>query len=225
VGDIVLLCEHEPVITTGRGAKAAHLLTPEAELKRAGVDLVSTGRGGDVTLHAPGQLVCYPIFDLSPDRRDVRRYVRDLTRCMSALCAASNIAAGDDPAYVGLWVDATDWQRWEGPASSKNPEKIGAIGVRISRWVTMHGFALNLQPDLALFQHIVPCGIQARGVTSVKRLTGTAPSVEDAARLAATKLAHFFEAELSLYEDVSGEPLPGVDRWAESHLPTLENGV
>ncbi|HMR80689.1 MAG TPA: lipoyl(octanoyl) transferase LipB, partial [Polyangiaceae bacterium] len=143
IGDTVLFLEHEPVITLGRGAQAENVLLPEAALSKLGVQVVATGRGGDVTLHAPGQLVCYPIVDLSPDRRDVRRYVGDLRETMRKLAADYDVSGGEVPDQIGLWVDAACPEQWPGADNAKRPVKLGAIGVRISRWVTMHGFAFN----------------------------------------------------------------------------------
>jgi len=195
IEDTVLFVEHEPTITLGRGATAEHLLTSEAALAEAGIALVSTGRGGDVTLHAPGQLVCYPILDLHPDRMDVRRYVKDLNRVMMGLAQSYGIQSGVIEKYIGLWADQDDPSSWEGVEAARTPVKIGAIGVRISRWVTMHGFAFNLSTDLALFRLIVPCGIQEFGVGSVLSLTGTAPSVESAAKQALPLLSAVFGYE------------------------------
>lgn len=190
IGDTVLFVEHDPVITHGRGAKAEHVLVPEAELAEAGVFVAHTGRGGDVTVHGPGQLVCYPIIDLAPDRADVRRYVRDLAEVMRRLVAEYGLAAGTIDKYIGLWVDRESPAYWPGAELALDPVKIGAIGVKISRWVTMHGFALNLALELSLFGYIVPCGIQEHGVSSVFELTGARPVLRDAAERA---LAHFEE--------------------------------
>jgi lipoyl(octanoyl) transferase len=180
VGDTLLFVEHEPTITLGRGASAEHLLSSEAELSAAGIALVRTGRGGDVTLHAPGQLVCYPILDLR-ERMDVRRYVQDLSRVMLRLAQSYGIASGVIDQYIGLWADLADPGTWSGVDRARTPVKLGAIGVRISRWVTMHGFAFNLSTDLALFRRIVPCGIREFGVGSVHSLTGATPSPKSAA--------------------------------------------
>lgn len=220
VADRVLFVEHEPVITLGRGAKPAHLLLTEARLAEAGIERVQTGRGGDVTLHAPGQLVCYPILDLSPDRCDVRRYVRDLTAIMGRLLADFGIGAGSIERYIGLWVDLASPHAWPGELAVREPRKVGAVGVKISRWVTMHGFALNLSTDLALFDHIVPCGIRDLGVTSLQALTGSAPSVRDAAELAFQHLLTQLGASSLGFNEVLGDlplvPAPAAERAASA---------
>jgi lipoyl(octanoyl) transferase len=156
---------------------------------------VATGRGGDVTLHAPGQLVCYPILDLAPDRCDVRRYVADLRETMRRLAADFGVAGGAAEGLIGLWVDAARPGQWQDAEHAGKLAKLGAIGVRISRWVTMHGFALNLTTDLSLYDLIVPCGISAHGVTSIEALTGHAPSVRDLAPRAFELLAEVLGAE------------------------------
>jgi len=221
IGDTVLFVEHEPVITFGRGAHDEHVLGAEAELARDGVDLVRTGRGGDVTLHAPGQLVAYPILDLSPDRRDVRRYVRDLAETMRLVAADSGVAAGLVARYIGLWVDAASPERFPGEEQLVAPRKIGAIGVRISRWITMHGFALNLATDLSLYRYIVPCGIREFGVTSVRELTGRAPTVRAAAERALEALASVFDAEASVLRN--DESLPDTFEVEPRPLEALES--
>lgn len=194
ISDTVLFVEHEPVVTFGRGGKDENLLSSEQALVAAGIAVSRTGRGGDVTVHAPGQLVCYPILDLNPDRCDVRRYVRDLAETMRRVVAEFGLSAGTIDRYIGLWVDRESPAYWPGQDALTDPVKIGAIGVKISRWVTMHGFALNLKPELALFGHIVPCGIRDHGVSSVFELTGAAPSVRDAAESAFAHLADVFSA-------------------------------
>src|SRR5690606_40987696 len=130
--------EHTPVVTRGRGARPGHVLASVDELRRRGVDCVETGRGGDVTLHAPGQLVAYPIFDLSPDWRDVRRYVRALAEVMRRVAAEAGIGAGTLEAYIGLWADAGTPGAWPGADALKQPVKRGALWVRISSWLTGH---------------------------------------------------------------------------------------
>jgi len=195
IGDTVLFVEHEPVITLGRGAKAEHVLLDEEHLASLGVDCVKTGRGGDVTLHAPGQLVCYPILDLSPDRRDVRKYVAALNEIMRRIVAEHGVSAGILAEHIGLWADRASPSSWPGEEAARDPAKLGAIGVRISRWVTMHGFALNLATDLALFGLIVPCGIRAHGVTSLLELTGKTFEPRAAAERALAHLSQVFEVE------------------------------
>jgi len=203
IPDTVLLLEHEPVITLGRGAHSENVLVPREVLRAAGVDLVETGRGGDVTLHAPGQLVVYPIVGLSPDREDVRRYVRDLTETMRALAAEHAIAGGESDEMVGFWVDRAEPSRWNGQSQARHLAKLGAIGVRISRWVTMHGFAFNLTTDLELFGLIVPCGIREHGVTSVEQLTGARPDVRTTAERALSLLGEQLDADVASFSDDS----------------------
>ena len=163
IGDTLLLLEHPPVITLGvktRGRQTNVVATASA-LEDAGVTVHETGRGGDVTYHGPGQLVGYPIFDLKPDRCDVHKYVRDLEEALIVGMRRFGIEGGRVKGLTGVWV---------GPAGRE--EKLAAIGVRISRWITSHGFALNVAPDLSHFDLIVPCGITDRGVTSLARLVG-----------------------------------------------------
>ncbi len=203
ITDTVLLLEHEPVITLGRAAKREHLLVTSAYLAAQGVDLAESGRGGDVTLHAPGQLVCYPIVDLSPDRRDVRRYVRGLTGVMQSLVAPLGIATGTIDGLVGVWVDRANPSCFDRISDAAEFAKIGAIGVRISRWVTMHGFALNVTTELGLFGLIVPCGIRQYGVTSVQELTGQRPQLRDLAQNTLTLLGRELDADTEGIEDCS----------------------
>jgi lipoyl(octanoyl) transferase len=169
VFDHLLLLEHDPVFTLGRNARHENVLFPAEALRARGFDVFETGRGGDVTYHGPGQVVGYPILDLSPDRRDVHRYVRDLEEVLVRTSADYGIEAGRIPGLTGAWVGR---------------DKIGAIGVRIARWVTSHGFAFNVSTDLSAFELIVPCGIRGRGVTSLERLLGrTVPLDEVMGRL------------------------------------------
>jgi lipoyl(octanoyl) transferase len=170
VPDALLLLEHPPVITLGAKVRndRSHVLASPDALAAAGVELFEAGRGGDVTYHGPGQLVGYPILDLRPDRCDVHRYVRDLEQVLIDVAGEYGITAARSAGLTGVWV---------------GDEKLAAIGIRISRWITSHGFALNVTTDLTHFNYIVPCGITDRGVTSLGRLLGrTVPlgTVEDA---------------------------------------------
>ena len=181
VPDTLLLLEHEPVFTLGRSARRENVLLSEEALRERGFALFDTGRGGDVTYHGPGQVVGYPILDLSPDRRDVHRYVRDLEEVMIRTCADYAIPAGRVAGLTGTWV---------------GQEKIGAIGVRIARWVTSHGFAFNVSTDLAPFGLIVPCGIQNRGVTSLERLRGRPVPLDEVMDRLTGHLAAVFQREV-----------------------------
>jgi lipoyl(octanoyl) transferase len=180
IPDQLLLLEHPDVITLGVKTRndRTHVLESEASLAEKGIALFETGRGGDVTYHGPGQLVGYPIFDLNPDRRDVHRYVRDLEETLIQAVATFGIAAGRVPGLTGIWVDTPDGQA-----------KLAAIGVRISRWVTSHGFALNVNTDLSRFGLIVPCGITDKGVASMAHLLGR--------RLPMDEVAHAVERAFS----------------------------
>jgi lipoyl(octanoyl) transferase len=157
IGDTLLLLEHPPVITLGRSASMTDVLIDPALREELGVELFETGRGGHVTVHGPGQLVAYPIFDLKPERCDVRRYIHDLGDVMCRLARELGVEATfvREPAlHIGVWV---------------GERKLGAIGVRLSRWVTMHGFAFNVSTDLRLFDLIVPCGMPESKPTSLLR--------------------------------------------------------
>ena len=171
IPDTLLLLQHPHVLTLGVKGDGGrgHILAPQARLAELGVAVSETGRGGDVTYHGPGQLVGYPIIDLDPDRRDVHRYVRDLEEVMIRVCASYGVRAGRIPGKTGAWVRVPD----EGALQpGLDPAKIGAIGVRISRWITSHGFAFNVWTDLEFFRLIVPCGIADYGVTSLKSEIG-----------------------------------------------------
>ncbi|HEY6358247.1 MAG TPA: lipoyl(octanoyl) transferase LipB [Vicinamibacterales bacterium] len=184
LGDTLLVLEHPPVITLGAGARGRrdHLVATAAHLAAEGVAVYDTGRGGDITYHGPGQLVGYPIFDLRPDRCDVHRYCRDLEEVLIRAVATFGVAAGRVPGLTGAWA---------GPPGRE--EKIAAIGVRISRWITSHGFALNVSTDLDHFKWIVPCGIADRGVTSVERVLGRRVGTADMAEAVARAMGEVFK--------------------------------
>jgi lipoyl(octanoyl) transferase len=178
IEDVLLLCEHPHVITQGRNGKREHLLAGENVLRQKGVEFHETSRGGDVTYHGPGQIVGYPILNLAAIRRDVVWYVRMLEEVMIRASADFGVAAIREPGKTGIWVvpnvadaacpDPVGDRR--GRSADLPAEKLGAIGVHISRWVTSHGFAYNVSTDLRFFDLIVPCGIADRKATSLEKL-------------------------------------------------------
>ncbi|HUN60706.1 MAG TPA: lipoyl(octanoyl) transferase LipB [Candidatus Sulfotelmatobacter sp.] len=159
VDDVLLFCEHPHVITLGRNASRTNLLASEHVLRQKNVELQTTNRGGDVTYHGPGQIVGYPILNLERIKRDVGWYVRTLEEAMIRASADFGVTAYRVPGKTGIWVDATP-----------SEEKLAAIGVHISRWVTSHGFAYNVSTDLRYFDLIIPCGIADRKATSLEKL-------------------------------------------------------
>jgi len=175
------LLEHPPVLTLGRSAKDRHVLAPREALEAQGISVHEVGRGGDVTYHGPGQLVAYPIIDLKPDRRDVRKYVWSLEETMIRTCADFGLSASRVSGLNGAWID---------------DRKVGAVGVRISRWVTMHGLALNANSDLSHFDLIVPCGIADKAVTSLSAELGRTVGVTDVVEPLARHLAALFGADI-----------------------------
>ncbi|XYI01305.1 lipoyl(octanoyl) transferase LipB [Sorangium sp. So ce1128] len=204
IGDTILLLEHDPVITLGPRANPEHVLLDSRTLNKRDIDLVATGRGGDVTYHGPGQLVCYPLLDLRPDRCDVRRYVRSLAEVMILLAREHHVEGGVVDGMIGVWVDRAAPEEWGGPEWAREIAKLGAIGVRLSRWLTMHGFAFNIAVDLKAFELIVPCGIREHGVTSLHELTGRSLTVADVALASAPQLARGLDLEIPRVEDLSG---------------------
>ncbi|HEV8253472.1 MAG TPA: lipoyl(octanoyl) transferase LipB [Vicinamibacteria bacterium] len=192
IADTLLLLEHDPVFTLGRNARPEHVLLSGEALRQRGFEVFECGRGGDVTYHGPGQVVGYPILSLAPDRCDVHRYVRDLEDVMIRTCGDFGVQARRIQGLTGCWV---------------GEQKIGAIGVRIARWVTSHGFAFNVANDLAPFSLIVPCGIRGCAVTSLERLVGRSISPDEVAGPLARHLAAVFGRALDLLAPVElGDP-------------------
>jgi lipoyl(octanoyl) transferase len=179
-----LLLEHPHVYTLGRNASAEDVLAGPEQLAALGVEVAECDRGGQVTYHGPGQLVGYPIVNLSPDRRDIRRYVRDLQEVLIRTLADYGVAArpGEEQAFIGVWAGEA---------------KIASIGVHLSRWITTHGFALNVSTDLSYFTGIIPCGLQQVSMTSIERLTGTAPPLPEIAAVCARHFGQVFQRELA----------------------------
>jgi lipoyl(octanoyl) transferase len=179
IPDTLLLLQHPHVVTIGvKKDGRSHIIATPEQLRSRGVEVFETGRGGDVTYHGPGQIVGYPILDLNPDRRDVHHYVRDLEEVMIRVCADYGVAAGRSKGFSGAWI---------------GDAKIGAIGVRISRWVTSHGFAFNVATDVDFFDLIVPCGIADRGVTSLAQEIGRTPEIAEVEDHFITHFAAVFE--------------------------------
>ena len=179
IPNLLLLLQHPPVITLGvRRGSRSHITATDAVLASRGIDVHETGRGGDVTYHGPGQIVGYPILDLRPDRCDVHRYVRDIEEVLIRVCGDYGITAGRVAGLSGVWVGA---------------DKIGAIGVRISRWITSHGFAFNVNTNLQDFELIVPCGIVDRGVTSLQKLLGRQVPIDEAEERVSARFAEVFQ--------------------------------
>jgi lipoyl(octanoyl) transferase len=195
IPDVLLLCEHPHAITLGRGGKISNLRAPSEMLRQMGVSFFETNRGGDITYHGPGQLVGYPILNLAEIRRDVAWYVRGLEETMIRATAEFGIASKRVSGRTGVWVDV--------PAGSaaddgkevkevKDEEKLAAIGVHLSRWVTSHGFAYNVSTDLRYFDLIVPCGIAGKRATSLEKLLGRRVGMKEAAPPIAANLGEIF---------------------------------
>lgn len=189
VPDTLLLLEHPPTITFGKSAKQEHLLATETELSALGVQVVQSDRGGDVTLHLPGQLVGYPIVHLqqAPNSPDLHGYMRRLEETLIRSIGNLGVTADRFKGHTGVWLDM----------DTPTPVKVAAMGVRVSRYVTMHGFALNVCPDLSLFDLIIPCGIHEYGVTSLAQFTGASFTIAELV----PDVVHFF-AEVSGYTQV-----------------------
>lgn len=178
IPDQLLLLEHPPIVTLGVGARRANLLVAPDELARRGVELHEARRGGDITYHGPGQLIGYPILLLKPDRCDVHRYVRDLEEAIIRAVARFGVQAGRINGLTGVWV---------------GNDKLAAIGVRLSRWVTSHGFALNVTTRLEDFELIRACGLADRGVTSLAQLGGGEPGLDEVGDAIAESFAEVFD--------------------------------
>jgi lipoyl(octanoyl) transferase len=179
VPDQLLLLEHPHVITLGTSSHSDNILVDDAERALLGIELFETGRGGDVTYHGPGQLVGYPIFDLKPDRCDLHRYVRDIEDALIGALRTFDLQCTRKEGLTGVWL---------------GEEKIAAIGVRVSSgWITSHGFALNVNTDLAFFDSIVPCGIRDHGVTSIARALEREVAMADVCERVTAGFAEVFD--------------------------------
>jgi lipoyl(octanoyl) transferase len=199
IPDVLLLCEHPHVITLGRSGKISNLRAPDQMLRRMGVSFFETNRGGDITYHGPGQLVGYPILNLAEIRRDVAWYVRSLEEAMIRATAEFGIASTRVPRRTGVWVDVrarsaagNEVKEIKEVEEVKDEEKLAAIGVHLSRWVTSHGFAYNVSTDLRYFELIVPCGIAGKRATSLQKLLGRRVEMAVVAPLIAARLGEIF---------------------------------
>jgi lipoate-protein ligase B len=182
ISDVLLLTEHEHVYTLGKSSDDNHLLADQEKLKIDGVDVYRVDRGGNVTYHGPGQLVGYPILDLNNYHLDIHRYLRDLEEVLIRTVNEYGIKAYRDEKFTGVWVGS---------------DKIAAIGVKVSRWITMHGFALNVNTDLSYFDRIIPCGIFHKGVTSMERLLNYKISIYEVSKLIAQHFGKVFEVSIT----------------------------
>ncbi|MCU0469933.1 MAG: lipoyl(octanoyl) transferase LipB [Arcicella sp.] len=182
----LLFCEHPHVYTLGKSGKPEHLLLDEKGLEKYDAKYYKINRGGDITYHGKGQLVGYPIFDLENFFMDIHRYMRFLEEAVIRTCADLGVAAGRIDGLTGVWIDYID---------QKNPRKICAMGVKASRWVTMHGFALNVNTDLSYFNHIVPCGIDDKAVTSLQKELGETLDFQEVSDIMLKHLKDIFEID------------------------------
>lgn len=203
IGDVLLLCEHPHVITLGRNGSRENLLASERVLAQKGVEFHATNRGGDITYHGPGQVVGYPVINLGAIRRDVVWYVRMLEEVMIRTCLDFGIEAGREVGRTGVWVapaaeTSKDLTPRTPSSQGEGVEKIGAIGVHISRWVTSHGFAFNVATDLRFFDLIVPCGIVGRAATSLEKVLGRGVERKEVAPKLARHFGEVFGLEMKI---------------------------
>lgn len=191
VPDVLVMCEHPHVITLGRNGRRENLRAEERVLAQRGVEFCATDRGGDITYHGPGQVVGYPILDLAAHRRDVRWYVDRLEEVMIRASSDFGVAGKRVEGMHGAWVDAT-----ADDGAPAREEKLGALGVHLSRWVTSHGFAYNVTTDLRFFDWIVPCGIVGKGVTSLEKVLGKPVDLLEVRRAVVARFGDVFGCEM-----------------------------
>jgi lipoate-protein ligase B len=214
IPDVLLLCEHPHVITLGRNGKREHLKAGERILSQMNVEFHQSDRGGDITYHGPGQIVGYPILDLSHHRKDVRWYVEQLEEVMIRASAQFGVAATRNEANHGIWAE-----------TANGPEKLAAIGVHLSRWVTSHGFAYNVSTNLHYFDLIVPCGLTGKRATSLERLLDSAIDQREVRSALTEKFAEVFAVApvpVSRAEFAAALEAPGVPALTDSLSPALK---
>ena len=207
IGDVLLYTQHEHVYTIGKGGDKDHLLATGNELRENGVDFFQIDRGGDVTYHGPGQVVGYPIIDLNNYVPDLHKYLRSLEEVIIIALKKFGIEGTREEGLTGVWV---------------NGNKIAAIGVKVSRWITMHGFALNVNTDLSKFDRIIPCGIFHKGVTSMQSILGKTLSVEDVQDSLSNAFGTVFECQIQTLNSI--DLIPGV-AVTDSPLRELARGI
>ena len=235
IEDVLLLCEHPHVITQGRNGKREHLLAGENVLRQKGVEFYETSRGGDVTYHGPGQIVGYPILNLAAIRRDVVWYVRMLEEVMIRTSGDFGVVATREAGKTGVWVAAeknSPQSAQRSQSLTESAEKLGAIGVHISRWVTSHGFAYNVSTDLRYFDLIVPCGIAGRKATSLEKLLGHSVDPREVAARLKEHFGEVFSLDMqsatldTLLERLpETEPSPNVTAPVVQPIPAVQERV
>ena len=189
VPNYLILCEHPPVYTLGKSGSVDNLLIDENQLNQLGAQFYKINRGGDITHHGPGQLVVYPLLDLENFFTDIHLYLRKLEEVIIQLLKEYNVEAGRSPGFTGVWIDA----------NTEKARKICAMGVKCSRWVTMHGIALNVSNELSFFNHIIPCGIEDKSVTNLSNEAKDSNiTMEDVKHLFSGLFAKEFEANITI---------------------------
>jgi lipoyl(octanoyl) transferase len=183
----LLFLEHPPVYTLGKSGDKNNLLVNNTTLQEKGASFFKTNRGGDITFHGPGQLVGYPILDLDCFFTDIHKYLRFLEECIIAILADYDIKASRNKGQTGVWIDV----------NGTNPRKICAMGIRTSRWVTMHGFALNVNTDLSFFDYIIPCGIADKSITSIEKELGAAIDIQEVIKKFKKHFSRIFETDMA----------------------------
>jgi lipoyl(octanoyl) transferase len=204
IGDILLLTEHDPVFTLGKGADENHLLANDQELSDKKIDMFWIDRGGDVTFHGPGQIVGYPIIDLNLHYNDIHRYLRDLEQIIINVLNEFGVIGEREKEFTGVWV---------------KHDKIAALGVKVSKWITMHGFALNVGTDLSFFDRIIPCGIFHKGVTSLHKVVGEIIPIEVVREHIVNHFAKIFSFEV---KHISTEELETMLRHNEAAVEEIQ---
>jgi lipoyl(octanoyl) transferase len=203
IDDVFILLEHSNVYTLGKVAKREHLLVSPQKLTEEKIDLFEIDRGGDITYHGPGQIVGYPIIKLDDLYQDIHRYLRELEEVIIQTLKFYGVESGRNSKFTGVWI---------------GDEKIAAIGIKVSRWVTMHGFAFNINTDLSYFEKIIPCGISEKGVTSLEKILGQKISIEEVKEHLIQNFVKIFK-----YDQISS--FFSIEEFSKSQLEKLPEGI